>query len=228
MTVMSFRAPTHAQRVLCIESRPDEIRSLLDALRTEKFVISMAFNAMQGYGRAVVQQPDIILIDVELGQIDGFAVCRLLKADPATVAIPVIFLTGNGRLKDRLTGLREGAVDYILKPFESEEVVARIYAHLRPRFMQTAHSEPTSRIRAANWLMRLIKVTNCCSLQQPGMCKPIWPVCHHWPNWLAESEPMKSGLPERSDGIKEYPFLNMSGGNESGWQGEFWRKHHGL
>lgn len=138
---MSFRAPTHAQPVLCDENRPDEIRSLLDALRTEKFVISMAFNAMPGYGRAVVQQPNIIMFDVELDQTDGFAVCRLLKADHATVAIPVIFLTGNGRLKDRLPGLREGAVDYILKPFEPEEVIARIYAHLRPRFMQTAHSE---------------------------------------------------------------------------------------
>jgi DNA-binding response OmpR family regulator len=138
MKPTSPRAALHAPRVLLIEDRPDEIRSLLTALRREQFQISIAFDGMQGYGRAVAQQPDIILLDVELGRTDGFAVCRLLKADPATVGIPVIFVTARGALEDRLTGLREGAVDYILKPFESEEVVARMRNHLRSRFVPEA------------------------------------------------------------------------------------------
>lgn len=128
-----LRATPHAPRVLLIENRPDEVRSLLEALRREQFQLTVAFDGMQGYGRAVAQKPDIILLDVELGRTDGFAVCRLLKADPATVEIPVIFVTSRGALEDRLTGLREGAVDYIIKPFEPEEVVARMRAHLRSR-----------------------------------------------------------------------------------------------
>lgn len=119
------------RRILLIEDRPDEVRLMLEVLRRERFQVTIAFDGMQGYGRAVAQQPDIILLDVKLGRIDGFAVCRLLKADPSTRHIPVIFVTCQGTLEERLTGLREGAVDYILKPFEPEEVLARIRTHLR-------------------------------------------------------------------------------------------------
>lgn len=130
MKTLPPQAVPHVARILLIEDRPDEIRLMLEVLRRERFQITVAFDGMQGYGRAVAQQPDIILLDVKLGRIDGFAVCRLLKADPSTKAIPVIFVTCNGTLDERLTGLREGAVDYILKPFEPEEVLARISTHL--------------------------------------------------------------------------------------------------
>ena len=118
-------------RILLIEDRPDEVRLMLEVLRRERFQVTIAFDGMQGYGRAVAQQPDIILLDVQLGRIDGFAVCRLLKADPSTRDIPVIFVTCRGTLDERLSGLREGAVDFILKPFEPEEVLARIRTHVR-------------------------------------------------------------------------------------------------
>ncbi len=130
-TPLRATAP-YSARILLIEDRPDEIRLLLDALRRERFQITVAFDGMQGYGRAVAQQPDMILVDVKLGRMDGFAACRLLKADPSTADIPVIFVTCTGSLEERLTGLREGAVDYILKPFEPEEVLARIRTHLPP------------------------------------------------------------------------------------------------
>jgi DNA-binding response OmpR family regulator len=95
---------------------------------------------MQGYKRALAVQPDLILLDVQLGSVDGFAACRLLKADVTTAGIPVIFLTASHGLEERLTGLRAGGVDYILKPFEPEEVFARIDIHLR--LAGRAESEP--------------------------------------------------------------------------------------
>lgn len=107
------------------------MRLLLDVLRNAQFHISIAFEGMQGYGRAVAQQPDLILLDVNLGQADGFTVCRLLKADPSTSHIPLIFITSAGTLADKLTGLGEGAVDYIQKPFEPAEVLARMRLHLK-------------------------------------------------------------------------------------------------
>jgi DNA-binding response OmpR family regulator len=122
---------SYIAHILLIEDRPAEMRLLLDVLHNAHFQISIAFEGMQGYGRAVAQQPDLILLDVNLGQIDGFTVCRLLKADPSTSHIPLIFITSAGTLADKLTGLAEGAVDYIQKPFEPAEVVARMRIHLK-------------------------------------------------------------------------------------------------
>ena len=148
---------SQSPRILLIEDRPDEVRLMLEVLRRERFQITIAFDGMQGYGRAVAQQPDIILLDVKLGRIDGFAVCRLLKADPSTRDIPIIFVTCQGTLEERLTGLREGAVDYILKPFEPEEVLARIRTHLRlplaPATITVADSTPIAADRSDQFIV---------------------------------------------------------------------------
>lgn len=127
----SMSADSHSAKLLVVDDSPDELRLLLEALRGARFQISVAFDGMQGYGRAVANPPDLILMDVRMGRTDGFAACRLLKADPVTARIPVIFLTGSSSLQERLTGLDEGAIDYIIKPFEPTEVLARIRAHLR-------------------------------------------------------------------------------------------------
>ncbi|MFM9424207.1 DNA-binding response OmpR family regulator [Variovorax sp. GrIS 2.14] len=122
----------YVARLLVVDDSPEQLRLLLEVLRGARFEIIVAFDGMQGYGRAVAQAPDLILMDVRMDRTDGFAACRLLKADPLTAHIPVIFLTSSGSLEERLTGLREGAVDYVLKPFEPAEVLARIRTHLRP------------------------------------------------------------------------------------------------
>lgn len=122
----------YVARLLVVDDSPEQLKLLLEVLRGACFEIIVAFDGMQGYGRAVAQAPDLILMDVRMDRTDGFAACRLLKADPLTAHIPVIFLTSSGGLEERLTGLREGAVDYVLKPFEPAEVLARIRTHLRP------------------------------------------------------------------------------------------------
>lgn len=131
LELKNFDPLIHTARILIIEDQPDEIRLLLEEFQTTQFHFSIAFDAMQGYGRAVAQRPDLILLDVRLGSSDGFSVCRLLKADPSTADIQVIFLTALGTLEDKLTGIQAGAVDYILKPFEPAEVLARICLHLK-------------------------------------------------------------------------------------------------
>lgn len=77
------------------------------------------------------EQPDLILSDVMMPRMDGYAVCQLLKQDPATAEIPVIFLSGQTRTEDKIQGLDVGAADYIAKPFDKREVVARVRAQLR-------------------------------------------------------------------------------------------------
>lgn len=129
MSYWSTAAPRRAH-ILLIDDNVDELQLLIAALRGEEHRISLAFDALQGYRRATALRPDLILLDVRLGGTDGFAACRLLKADPATAHIPVIFLTASNSVEERLTGLREGAVDYILKPYEPAEVLARVTVHL--------------------------------------------------------------------------------------------------
>ncbi len=129
---MSYWSTTPPRRahILVIDDNLDELQLLLGVLREAGHRISLAFDAMQGYRRVTALQPDLVLLDVRMGANDGFTTCRLLKADPATARIPVIFVTSSGSVEERLTGLREGAVDYILKPFEPAEVLARVAVHL--------------------------------------------------------------------------------------------------
>jgi DNA-binding response OmpR family regulator len=119
--------PAH---IMVIDDSVEELQVLLVALRGAGHRISLDFDALGGYRRAGELQPDLILLDAHLGATSGFEACRLLKADPTTAHIPVIFLTAGATLEERLTGLREGGVDYILKPFEPEEVLVRISVHL--------------------------------------------------------------------------------------------------
>jgi DNA-binding response OmpR family regulator len=119
--------PAH---IMVIDDSVEELQVLLVALRGAGHRISLDFDALGGYRRAGELQPDLILLDAHLGATSGFEACRLLKADPITAHIPVIFLTAGATLEERLTGLREGGVDYILKPFEPEEVLVRISVHL--------------------------------------------------------------------------------------------------
>lgn len=129
---MSYWSPPEPRRVrlLVVDEGVDELKPLLETLRGAGYGITHAFGAMEGYRRATALQMDLVLLDVGPGSTDGFAACRLLKADPATADIPVIFLTSSASLEERLTGLRAGAVDYIVKPFDPAEVMARVEIHL--------------------------------------------------------------------------------------------------
>jgi len=116
--------------LLVVDDQPDQLRLLIDVLRHAGCRISVGFDGSQAYQRALAISPDLILMDVRMPRMDGFAACRLLAADPRTSAIPVIFLTVAGDLDERLNGLEIGAVDYVLKPFDAAEVLARIRVHL--------------------------------------------------------------------------------------------------
>jgi DNA-binding response OmpR family regulator len=87
---------------------------------------------------ATTEHPDLIILDVMMPILDGFEVLRRLKADPALHDIPVIILSAKGREQDVMTGLRGGAVDYIVKPFSLKELTARVEIALRKRRTEDA------------------------------------------------------------------------------------------
>ena len=121
---------TRQVTLLLVDDSPDLLAVLVDFLRPVGWRLVLASDGQEGYQKATVLQPDLILLDVWMPRTDGFAAVRLLKADPRTRDIPVIFLSGAQAVEERLTGLRLGAVDYVSKPFSPEEVLVRINIHL--------------------------------------------------------------------------------------------------
>ncbi len=115
--------------ILLVDDSPEEQGRILDFLQSRYRTVT-AFNGDQGYQRALASQPDLILLDVRMPKTDGYSACRLLKADPTTRAIPVIFLSSACSPDERIEGLSIGAVDYIGKPYVAEEVLERIRIHL--------------------------------------------------------------------------------------------------
>jgi DNA-binding response OmpR family regulator len=121
----------HKQRkILIVDDSAFEQRMLVDLLSELPYKVSVAFNGLQGYQLALAQHPDLILLDVRMPNMDGYTACRLLKANPATQDIPVIFLSGADAAEERIMGLSIGGVDYVSKPFSPGELAARIQVHL--------------------------------------------------------------------------------------------------
>jgi DNA-binding response OmpR family regulator len=128
---MLVRTKLPAVKLLLIDDSVTDLQVLLEIVASRNYRLTVAFNGNDGYHKAILGQPDLILLDVRMPGMDGFATCRLLKAHAETQHIPVIFLTAANDPEERLAGLTLGAVDYIAKPFISEqEVLARIGIHL--------------------------------------------------------------------------------------------------
>jgi len=120
-----------APHVLIIDDKPDDVRAILRAMRLEDWKVSASHDARQALQRALILRPDLILLDVQMPHMDGFTFCRLLREADGMRRTPIIFLTSAGSLADRLEGLQLGGVDYVLKPYEPAEVLARIRVHLQ-------------------------------------------------------------------------------------------------
>ncbi|MCK9259518.1 MAG: two-component system response regulator [Azoarcus sp.] len=121
---------TDKQSVLVVDDTPENIELLRQLLRAD-YVVHAAVSGRKGLDIAHASpQPDIILLDVMMPDMDGYEVCRRLKRDSATAHIPVVFITALDQTGDEANGLALGAVDYIRKPFEPVVVKARVRNHL--------------------------------------------------------------------------------------------------
>jgi two-component system alkaline phosphatase synthesis response regulator PhoP len=126
-------------RILLVEDEPGLIITLTDRLTSEGYVVETASDGEVGFERALNEAFDIIILDVMLPRKNGFDVCRDLRQK--NVQIPIIMLTARGQVVDKVVGLKLGADDYLTKPFELLELLARIEALLR-RFPGVPPSSP--------------------------------------------------------------------------------------
>lgn len=116
------------KRVLVVEDEPDVARLLDFHLRGAGFEVIVVGTVAAALARARADEPTVVLLDVMLPDGDGFAVCKALRAEPATAGVGVVMLTARAEADDRITGLEVGADDYVVKPFVVREVVLRVTA----------------------------------------------------------------------------------------------------
>ena len=119
-------------RLLIVDDAPQNLR-LLNGLLRGNYRVSVAVSGREALELATARPPDLILLDVSMPEMDGFEVCRRLKAAPATREIPVIFVTGLTEEEGRSRGIEAGAADFIVKPIDPNVLQAKITACLEKR-----------------------------------------------------------------------------------------------
>ena len=138
-----------ARTILIVDDVPANLAIAVDYLEENKFQVMVAQDGEEGIERAQLVHPDLILLDVMMPGIDGFETCRRLKMDAGTRDIPIIFMTALADTSNKVEGFAAGAVDYISKPFQIEELLARIKTHLALRVAQQQLETRNAQLQAS-------------------------------------------------------------------------------
>ena len=132
--------------ILMVDDNPINLMELSDLLDDAGFAVLTAETGENALEQAVTKRPDLILLDVLMPGLDGFGVCEKLKGTSSTRDIPVLFMTALTDTADKVKGLQLGAVDYITKPFQYEEVIARVQTHLTLQTLKIQLQEKEERL----------------------------------------------------------------------------------
>jgi PAS domain S-box-containing protein len=135
--------------ILIVDDLPTNLELLFEFLSSSGFRILIAEDGQSAIERARYALPDLILLDILMPGMDGFETCRRLKAEETTADIPIIFMTALTETVDKIKGFNLGAVDYITKPFQQEELLARVKTHLKIQKLTRQIQEQTERERLA-------------------------------------------------------------------------------
>ena len=123
-------------RILVVDDDVASARLVGKYLHREGYIAVLAHDGRSALVKASTEPFDLVLLDVMMPGLDGLAVCQRLTADPTTADVPIIFLSARGDLSDRVAGLDVGAVDYLVKPFEPADLLARVRAALRNKVLE--------------------------------------------------------------------------------------------
>ncbi|MCB0153509.1 MAG: response regulator [Anaerolineae bacterium] len=138
---------TDSNTILIVDDNPDILKMLSQALVLAGYAVRTAYDGPSALAEAQQHPVDLILLDIAMPEMDGFAVCRQLKQMAPTQDIPIIFMTAMSDVVDEVKGFQLGAVDYITKPFQFETVKARIHTHLTLQHLQ-------NRLAQKNWRLQ--------------------------------------------------------------------------
>lgn len=137
------------QTILIVDDNATNLKVLTNLLEDYGFTLLVARDGLSAIETAQYAQPDLILLDVMMPGLDGFATCERLKEDINTEDIPVIFMTALNQSQNKVKGFQVGAVDYVTKPLQHAEVIARVTTHLRVRALSKKLQDQN------DWLMKL-------------------------------------------------------------------------
>src|SRR5512134_1471837 len=141
-------------RILVVDDTPANIQVLSATLKGKGYQVSVATNGKQALDVMARLQPDLILLDVMMPEMDGFETCRRIKASEQWQQIPVIFLTAKTETTDIVQGFELGAVDYVAKPFHAHELLARVNTHLTLDELRRNLAEKNAELARAHELVR--------------------------------------------------------------------------
>ncbi len=139
--------------ILVVDDQPANLKVLLSFLQEHDYRVYMVDSGQRALDILPKIQPDLILLDVMMPGMNGFEICRRIKADKDQAALPIIFMTALDSVGDKVTGFSAGAVDYITKPFQQAEVLARINTHITLRKRERELKEALEEIKTLNGIL---------------------------------------------------------------------------
>lgn len=142
--------------ILVVDDLPENLQILISILSAHDYEVRAFAEGAFALTSARENPPDVILLDVRMPDMDGYTLCTHLQADPRTREVPVIFISAYGEIEDKIKGFRAGGVDYITKPFQAEEVLARVQAHIRLRTMHKDLQQEIQRRSQAEEALHLL------------------------------------------------------------------------
>jgi DNA-binding response OmpR family regulator len=118
------------KKILIVDDEVDLVETVRFPLEMEGFNVLISYNGEDALNQARKEKPDLIILDLMLPKLDGYKVCRLLKFDEKYKHIPILMLTAKTQEKDKILGMETGADEYITKPFEMDDLMEKVKAHL--------------------------------------------------------------------------------------------------
>jgi putative two-component system response regulator len=132
--------------IMVVDDSTANLMLLTELLESQGMAVQAFVDGRSALAAAATRPPDLILLDITMPEMDGFEVCQQLKADPALAEIPVLFLSGLAETSDKVKAFASGAVDYVTKPFQLAEILARIRTHLSLRRLRLELSQQNLRL----------------------------------------------------------------------------------
>jgi|GEM_PF-846596 len=178
------------QTILTVDDQPANLRVLIDCLERKGLHVLVALSGEEALERASFVLPDLILLDVHMPGLDGFATCRQLKANALTQRIPVIFMTGATDTRDKLAGFAAGGVDYVTKPISEPEVLARIDTHLSVSALRRQLEIKNAQLERSNVELKQLAIERAVRARAEGESAGLRKLLEERDQMLAEREDM--------------------------------------
>jgi DNA-binding response OmpR family regulator len=163
--------------VLLVDDNLSNLKLLLGVLQGQGLAVSVARSGTEALERLLHLTPDLILLDVLMPGLNGFDTCRCIKAQSAYRDIPILFMTALTDIDSKLQGFAAGGVDYVTKPFEASEVLARIHTHLTMRRLHQRLALQNAELQVTNVQLSEVTTTLRAALEEVKTLRGLIPIC---------------------------------------------------